>query len=715
MTNPWAGGLNTPQWASFDINNDGKKDLYAFDRTGDVHLSFLNMDDTPGNMEYQYDREWLKHFPRNRNFVLVRDYNLDGTPDIFCSSFDDFITGIKVYQGRWENGFLQFDRILFPQYEDDVIPFMTDDGTQDLVCVFKASDYIAIDDIDGDSDLDILAPDKDGQKLNLYKNRAIENGFTTDTLLFEWADDCWGRFGIEADTHALTLSLDPNLCAFFKQPEEDKKHLPVHGGTTLCTFDSDNDGDKEILYGDLTNNSIIFGKNNGNPNSAWMSEQDPTFPSYDLSIDIPNFGATYLVDANNDGLKDLIASPNQYWFTPDQQTAWLYENVGSNEHPDFSFSQTDFLGETMLDFGTGARPVFADVNADGLMDLVVGNRFYWTADQLISSLVLMLNTGTAAAPVFEISNEDWLELSQYSPDLNTFSPTFGDLDGDGDQDLLLGDRSGDLHLLENIADPNMPMEFGPLQPYWQGINVGSIATPFIYDINQDSLPDLLVGELRGVVNYFPNIGTVTSPLFHPIAEEQPNNFFFGEINTQSPGSVAGYTQPVVLESDDSLFLVTGTWEGSVKKYLINQDSLDGGSFEKLDEKWGNTREGSATFLTFTNLNDDEFLESVIGNDRGGLTIFKTPIKVDGMVNNDEMVESEKPYLLFPNPTNEALHIHANEEITANCYDLLGRVVFNKNLKFTTESIDVSHLPSGTYWLKIQQKDKLFLEKVIVIH
>ncbi|MEZ4963458.1 MAG: hypothetical protein R2830_26790 [Saprospiraceae bacterium] len=42
LRSAWAGGLNAPQWSAVDLDDDGKLDLYAFDRAGNMHLTFIN-------------------------------------------------------------------------------------------------------------------------------------------------------------------------------------------------------------------------------------------------------------------------------------------------------------------------------------------------------------------------------------------------------------------------------------------------------------------------------------------------------------------------------------------------------------------------------------------------------------------------------------------------------------------------------------------------
>jgi len=705
LQNAWAGGLNAPQWSSFDLNNDGLKDLYAFDRLGNVHLAFINQDGTPGAVNYKYARHWLANFPEVYNYVMMRDYNRDGIEDMFASSFTPTfgVSGIKVYKGKKSNGQLDFDQLTFPDYSFDVIPFVQDGEVIDKIEVFNNSDYPAIDDIDGDGDLDILAMNISGSKVNYFKNVALEKGFTDDTLLFEFADDCWGRFGLTPFSQKLTLSGNATDCAFFRSPDHEEEDR-IHGGTTFCAFDADNDGDKEILYGDLIYPTIIFGTNTGNPNQAYISEQDTMFPSFDVPVDIADFVASYHLDVNNDGAKDLVFSPNLPLGTLDLETAWFYEN-GSSNGPDFSLVKKTLLSDEMLDFGTGANPAFADVNGDGLLDLVVGNRMEWVNSFGDANyyLVLMLNIGTATEPVFDVVDRDWLGLKGDPTGIRSFSPNFGDIDNDGDIDLLIGDFDGFVHLFENIAGPGEPMDFAPINYNWKNINIGRYATPFVYDLNKDGLSDLIIGERNGTVNYFPNIGSMGNPDFNPVEEEAPNNNQLGNINTQLGGSV-GFSQPVVVQAADADYIISGTDKGWLMYYKVNPDSLDHGSFELVDGQLGGLREGVVTKIALANITGNNYLEAVVGNDRGGLTMFQSPISADGVVGTAERPKVEAPRLtLNPNPVNDFIKIGmSNGALPAGSeyeiYNSMGQVAAKGNCG--NGLLDTSRLALGMYFIRV---------------
>ncbi len=703
LPNAWAGGLNAPQWSAVDLNNDGKMDLYAFDRNGDKHLAFLHTGNE-GEIRYEFSALHTANFPPCQYFVLMRDFNHDGVADIFASSSDEGIPGIKVFKGKIENDLLTFKRMSFP-WLFDVITVPAGNALTNLPV--NAPDYPAIDDLDNDGDLDIISLNSVGSQVAYFKNMALEKGFTTDTLIFEFADQCWGKFSMLPFSPSMNLSTDPNECAIFFGPgEPDEETKGMHGGATVCTFDENNDGAKEILYGDLIYPSIIRGKNGGSPDNAWIVEQDISFPSYNTPIHILDFPASFCVDVDNDGLTDLIASPNIPSTSPDYEAVWFYKNTQSNEFPHFELQQKDLLVDGMLDFGTGAQPVFFDYNADGLMDIVVGNVNRWKLNlQNDPFLVLLKNVGTPTEPAFEVVDENWLNFNQFAANTYAFAPTFGDLDGDGDLDLLAGGRFGSLFFAENTAGPGNPAVFGPIQPNWKGINVGQYATPFIFDLNKDGLPDLIIGERNGNINYLPNIGSPGDPQFHPNPDAAPNNHFLGKINTQQPGYVTGYSAPTVLDFGDSLtYLITGTEQGYLKAYIVNQDSLNGGAFELVNDKFGNLREGWITRISFANLNGDDLLDAVVGNYRGGLGIFSSPLTIQGMVPTVE-AQPELAVSLYPNPAESLLRLQL-EKTTGQSgnyriLSMLGQTVAQGKFRGSFVEINLESLNAGLYFLEVK--------------
>lgn len=60
----WCGGLNNPQFSNIDLNNDGIKDLFIFDRTGNRVLTFLGHG-TANTVDFTYAPQYESGFPKN--------------------------------------------------------------------------------------------------------------------------------------------------------------------------------------------------------------------------------------------------------------------------------------------------------------------------------------------------------------------------------------------------------------------------------------------------------------------------------------------------------------------------------------------------------------------------------------------------------------------------------------------------------------------------
>ncbi len=707
LTSAWAGGVNAPQWSAVDLDNDGKQDLYAFDRDGNMHLTFLNIGEE-GEVKYEFAPQFLANFPFTNAYVLLRDYNHDGAMDLFACSKDEGVQGVKVFKGKFENNQLAFDRLIFDNWLFQVLTVPSGGGIAQLYVA--EPDYPAIDDIDGDGDLDILSMNSVSANLvTFFKNMSVENGQGPDTLIFKSEDYCWGKFLVPAITDSFVLSCYPDSCYVpcFNRPMEEE--VRQHGSSSLAVFDNDNDGDMEILYGDLLYPKIIYGENGGTTENAWMTSQDPFFPNSDNPVWLPHFPASFFLDLDNDGLTDYIASPNKNKSAPDRDV-WFYKNYGSNEFPNFQLLNNKALVDDMIDLGSGAQPAFFDYDADGLLDLVVGNFSEFTMQNPDGDSYLMLfkNTGTASEPAFELVDGDWLGLKQFSATSSAYAPAFGDLDQDGDKDLVIGEREGRLFFLENTAGPGLPATWATIDTFWQNIIIGPYSTPFIYDLNKDGLPDLLVGERAGNINFMPNQGSAGSPVFHPNPDQAPNVHALGGISTQAPFANTGYSSPVVLDFGDTVYIASGSERGFIELYMVEFDKLDGDTFLFFDKKFGNLREGFNSHIAFADLNGDTMLDAVVGNERGGLGVFSSPFTVQGEVSAEETVQ-EVLFQLFPVPTGDRLYVKINADYLGDIQyaivDPLGRQIMDGSFSGEQNSIGTSGLAPGIYFFKMQLGQK----------
>lgn len=87
--------------------------------------------------------------------------------------------------------------------------------------------------------------------------------------------------------------------------------------------------------------------------------------------------------------------------------------------------------------GRRSLPVLHDLEGDGDLDLIVGSEG--------EGVRIFRNVGTPVAPTFV--DDGTLDVD----DFGFAAPAFGDLDGDGDADLLLGGGRGGLWFYESAS------------------------------------------------------------------------------------------------------------------------------------------------------------------------------------------------------------------------------------------------------------------------
>ena len=678
---PWVGGMNSVQFNEIDLNLDGVNDLITFDRSGNKLNTFIKK-----NNEYIFAPKFRKNFPKIKDWCLTADYNCDGKLDLFTYSTG----GIAVYLNVSSTDL---------EFSLETSLLLSNYGSSNLNIFVSPVDIPAITDVDYDGDLDILTFSILGGFIEYHRNLSIEQNGNCDSLIFNFEDACWGDCYEGLNSYVLNCTncqCAPLTNQNFKQP---------HSGSTILAIDIDNDNDKDLILGDILYNNLNLLINGGSNQNALVTSVDSIFPKNYLStsqVDLPMFPAAFYIDVNNDNIKDLIVSPNSTTLsgTENKQSSWLYINSGTNTQLDLSLSTKDFLQSEMIDLGDGSYPSFFDYNLDGLMDLVVGNYGYHnTGNDPTSSLALFENIGTNTNPSFNLVDRNWQNISSINLNINLVKPAlnlypcFGDLDGDNDKDMIIGDADGKLHFFEN--DGNVPANFSLSSPNFFQIDIGSFATPFIYDVNKDGLNDLIVGEQIGTINYFPNRGTINNAIFDTIIEN------FGNVDIQDSVISTGYSSPKIIDINNERYLVSGSFSGNLYAFEIN--SIDS-SFAPIDIGLNNLWDGSITAVDFTDLNNDFKLDVIVGNKSGGLTYYNSDSL---LTNTNNLLNNE--LILYPNPTKNNITIVSNLSGNVELYNTHGILILKKTKSSDKLRISLKNISNGIYYLKFNNKTNLVIK------
>ncbi len=299
------------------------------------------------------------------------------------------------------------------------------------------------------------------------------------------------------------------------------------------------------------------------------------------------------------------------------------------------------------------------------------------------------------------------------------NPTFGDMDNDGDVDMIIGETTGYIHYYENTAPvaPNTPAQFTLTTTQYFSIKENSFSAPFIIDLDQDGLNDIVCGSRLGKLNFYKNTGTVSSPNF----SSTPTISNLGNVSTVDPTfSSSGYSIPWFIQHNGKLELFVGSYSGKIYHYTDIYDVSNNiqPTFTFVTGMVAFFKDGLRSAVTLGYLNNDLYPDMIYGNLGGGVDLFFGHYTQLGI---EETMNKLDEFMLYPNPSNEnnLVYVHSKSgfdlPIDILVYDLSGRPV--KHLKEFNISvgIDVQGLSQGLYIFELRYGNSLVSKLKFIKH
>ena len=460
MALPFLGGLDVPRPQFVDIDGDGDQDLFVQEYSNALWYFENTGPKAAPNYEWRADRfqnvdigEWYR----------FADVTGDGLPDLLTESP---VSRIRFYRNT---GTRTAPVLTFAGQLRDAAgePLFMD-----------RQNIPALADLDCDGRLDMLVGRVEGV---VDRYEATAPGADTFALIaerYEGIEIIGGGGGFGMPTRR-------------------------HGANAIFLADFDEDGDHDLFWGDFFEPAVLLIENVGRTCSSPSFQVDPIPLPFASDVRTSGYNAPAPVDLDGDGDMDFLLGVIGGAFNPiktAEDNFLFWERVAKDR---FELRTRRFLAG--LDVGSDAVPAIGDIDADGDLDLLVGAKIDARTTGP-APLYLLRNEGSPAAPRFSAAVP--LTLT----DAFNLAPALGDLDGDGDLDLLLGTWNQDVLYFRNDGTPR--------EPRWVPDPARTIApprmshtVPALADLDADGDLDLLLGQANGSIGFYRNTGTAKNPRF----------------------------------------------------------------------------------------------------------------------------------------------------------------------------------------------------------
>lgn len=389
----------------------------------------------------------------------------------------------------------------------------------------------------------------------------------------------------------ILIGVSQSEAQLFDPPILNPFNIPASNYVTfLANADLDNDGDYDLVisdqdyaYGSYNYSRVRYFENVGTPEVASFGpgqEDFVNFPTLPANTYV-YFRIPMLCDIDSDGDIDLFITESGYDYNTGQYLGWIFfENVGTAEVPNFADAVEDpfgLMGGTYLSF-----PTSADIDNDGDLDI-----FYLDTNYGFS-LSFAENIGTPNAPNFASTQSNPFGIS---PTDYISYPRIGDIDLDGDLDLMTSGEYGTFYFFENTGNINSPAFAAPVPNPFNLMNVADVELFDLVDINNDGDLDIISPALdfrdSTIVNFYRNTAlTGLDDLTENIDFDLFPNPTIDGLNICVPDVFdLGKTVIELIDSKGALILTT---QDLLRRTYINLEQVSPGFYSVLirdDEKW----------------------------------------------------------------------------------------------------------------------------------